>query len=218
MSKRHFRGSLSRNEPTPSKEMPRLRFDDFTYESRISGPNTPPTRPAPPRNRASWAFSLRSSSGSSSSSAAGSESSKSLNSASSAVSTGGALREPPISGIMKTMEFELSYEERAWPTHGGMKYGNDFSTFRPDAIEGMRRLLGDDLPHLPDGEHPSLSLNLDVDAWFPPSTTRHSAPPEANWKWPENNGEKKNSEDEEELYPAGMGSQGPTGNGQVGDS
>lgn len=217
MSKNFFRGSLSRSEPSPSMEMPRLRFDDFTYESRISGPDSRSCRPTPNRNRASWTFPLRSGSGSSSSSSSGSESCTATAGKSSTASVG-VLPEPPSSGIMKTMEIELSYEDRTWTKQGRMM-PRDECMLRPHSLSGFRRLTSGEVPLLPDIDNNNLSplsADFDLESGFDSTTFRHSSPPEASWHWSDSSGTRETSE-----HTLGLPSpteQSRKDNGQLGDS
>ncbi|KAF6845509.1 integral membrane protein [Colletotrichum musicola] len=220
MSKKYAKASLSRSDPPSSMEMPRLRFDDFTYESRISGPQSLRSgrRPGPPRSRASWTFPMRAGTGSSAASAAGSEvSHQSTPSQSSAVSAGGSpLLEPPAEGIMKTMEFELSYEARTWAGREA-KTPLDDRLLRPCVLAEMRRLTSGEasLLHVSNGGLSPLSAEFDLESGFPLTTFRHSAPPEASWRWAEDTGQ----EDEAGLScptPAFLDAR--DSNGQLGDS
>ncbi|KAH9244008.1 hypothetical protein K456DRAFT_1881809 [Colletotrichum gloeosporioides 23] len=217
MSKNFFRGSLSRSEPSQSMEMPRLRFDDFTYESRISGPESRSCRPTPNRNRASWTFPLRSGSGSSSSSSSGSESCTAT-AGKSATASVGVLPEPPSSGIMKTMEIELSYEDRTWTKQGRMM-PRDECILRPHSLSGFRRLTSGEVPLLPDIDSNNLSplsADFDLESGFGSTMFRHSSPPEASWQWSDSSGTRETSE-----HTLGMPSpteQSRQDNGQLGDS
>ncbi|KZL67406.1 hypothetical protein CI238_01025 [Colletotrichum incanum] len=161
-----------------SKDVPRLRFDDFSYESRISGPQSP-TRPPPPRHRASWAFPLRRKPG------FGldlSTSSESNNTSRSTISTGGTTSEPPPSGIMKTMEFQLSYEARTWTRRGRTMPQAESTTLRPSTITDMRSITAGDVPLFHDGLSPT-SLNFNIGEGYQRSTYRHSSPPGSHWEW-----------------------------------
>ncbi|KAF9877401.1 hypothetical protein CkaCkLH20_05101 [Colletotrichum karsti] len=220
MPKKFFTSSLSRSESPAAMEMPRLRFDDFTYESRISGPDSQPPRPGPPRNRSSWAFPLRSGSGSSSSSAPGLEPCANTNPGKSA-SAGGMLSEPPSSGIMKTMEIELSYEERRWTTrHERLMPRDECMNLRPQSLAVIRRLTSGEVPLLPGGNISPVSADFDIEAGFPSATFRHSSPPEASWEWPESSQAILRAEEGMGTSSLHVGLSNPVRgeNGQIGDS
>ncbi|KZL77254.1 hypothetical protein CT0861_10920 [Colletotrichum tofieldiae] len=165
------------SEESP-KEVPRLRFDDFSYESRISGPQSP-TRPLPPRHRASWAFPLRHRSGFGLDLSASSESN---NTSRSTISTGGTTSEPPPSGIMKTMEFQLSYEARTWTRRGRTMPQSETTKVRPSTIADMRSITAGDVPLFQEGMLPN-SLNLNVRDDYQQPSYRHSSPPGSHWEW-----------------------------------
>ncbi|KAM5376383.1 hypothetical protein ACJZ2D_005437 [Fusarium nematophilum] len=118
MPKRFSLGSTPKGEPPAWGEAPRLRFDDFAYELEISGPKIAVTRPPPLWSRASWAFSLRTASRPSFASGASSAASESPDNSKLPSNSGGpaspAPSEVPLWGIMRTMQFELSYEDRTW--------------------------------------------------------------------------------------------------------
>lgn len=117
---------------------------------------------------------------------------------------------------MKTMEFELSYEARTW-TGREVKTPLDDRLLRPCVLAEMRRLTSGEAPllHVSDGGLSPLSAEFDLESGFPLATFRHSAPPEASWRWAEDMGE----EDEAALTcpgPALLDARNH--NGQLGDS
>ncbi|KAK1637397.1 hypothetical protein BDP81DRAFT_394064 [Colletotrichum phormii] len=164
----------------------RLRFDDFSYESRItSGPQAHQMRPVPPppRSRASWAFPIRRGS------AVGGGGFDCITAdttlTTSTISSDGAAAEPPSSGIMKTMEFQLSYEARTWTTsrQGRMIPRDESMTLRPSTIAEMRRVTSGEVPLLHEGLSPT-SPEYDIEAGFTGwSRNRHSSPPASPWEW-----------------------------------
>ncbi|OHF03599.1 integral membrane protein [Colletotrichum orchidophilum] len=160
-----------------SKDVLRLRFDDFSYESRISGPQAPTRTAPPPRSRASWAYPLRRGSG-----AGPAIRTADATLATSTVSSGGAAAEPPSSGIMKTMEFQLSYEARMWTRRGRMIPRDESMTLRPSTIAEMRRVTSGEVPLLHGGRSPTLQ-EYDVEVGYTRSSFRHSSPPASPWEW-----------------------------------
>ncbi|KXH35952.1 hypothetical protein CSIM01_00666 [Colletotrichum simmondsii] len=171
---------------TSKNDVLRLRFDDFSYESRISsGPQANQMRPVPPpRSRASWAFPLRRGSGASGGGFDCLTADTTLTT--STISSDGAATEPPSSGIMKTMEFQLSYEARTWTTsrRGRMIPRDESMTLRPSTIAEMRRVTSGEVPLLHDGMSPT-SRDYDVEAGFTRRlcNNRHSSPPGSPWEW-----------------------------------
>ncbi|KAJ0161976.1 hypothetical protein CTA2_5304 [Colletotrichum tanaceti] len=182
-----------------SKELPRLRFDDFSYESRISGPvPQTPKRPPPPRHRASWAFPLRrgpgfaldpSSSATSATPATPDTDADTDASTMSTVSNGASESpvEPPPSGIMKTMEFQLSYESRTWTRRGKTYPRGEGLPLRPSTISDTRSIARGELPIFGRGASSSTSttsLAIDGgDARLQRESHRHSSPPASSWSW-----------------------------------
>ncbi|WQF75426.1 hypothetical protein CDEST_00440 [Colletotrichum destructivum] len=163
-----------------SKELPRLRFDDFSYESRISGPQSP-KRPPPPRHRASWAFPLRRGPGFTLDSSPSTAPDTDANTTST-VSSGASPIEPPPSGIMKTMEFQLSYESRTWTRRGKTFPQGEGLPLRPSTISDMRSITSGNLEIFCGGAS-TTSLNIDTDARLQRESHRHSSPPASSWSW-----------------------------------
>ncbi|KAK1674650.1 hypothetical protein BDP55DRAFT_179673 [Colletotrichum godetiae] len=163
----------------------RLRFDDFSYESRItSGPQVHQMRPVPPPppSRVSWAFPLRRGS------AVGGGGLECITAdttlTTSTISSDGEAAEPPSSGIMKTMEFQLSYEARTWTTsrQGRMIPRDESMTLRPSTIAEMRRVTSGEVPLLREGLSPT-SPEYDIEAGLRGTCKRHSSPPASPWEW-----------------------------------
>ncbi|TDZ37008.1 hypothetical protein C8035_v008201 [Colletotrichum spinosum] len=195
MSKKYLRG-ISRDESKASIEIPRLRFDDFAYISEVSGPEALSARETRPRTRASWSFTSRSTVGSAAASTAGSEvSHRSASPSTASVSVGSSPIEPPASGILKTMEFKLSYEARVWTGQGRAKRQEEL--LRPCALGGMRRYTSDEVTVPHDGLSP-LSAEFDLVDGFYMSKFRHSAPAEANWAWREDEDDREEKDGEED--------------------
>ncbi|KXH50089.1 hypothetical protein CSAL01_08953 [Colletotrichum salicis] len=154
----------------------RLRFDDFSYESRItSGPQAHQIRPVPPPP---WRGSAAGRGGFDCTTA-------DTTLTTSTISSDGAAAEPPSSGIMKTMEFQLSYEARTWTTsrQGRMIPRDESMTLRPSTIAEMRRVTSGEVPLLHEGFSPT-SPEYDIEAGFRgTSCNRHSSPPASSWEW-----------------------------------
>ncbi|KAK1985501.1 hypothetical protein LZ30DRAFT_367284 [Colletotrichum cereale] len=163
----------------PLDEVPRLRFDDFSYESQISGPQIP-SRPLPPRQRASWAFPLRRGPGFQLDLSA---STSSDTTSRSTISTSEGTSEPPPSGIMKTMEFQLSYEARTWTRQGRMGQQAERRTLRPSTIADIRSITSGDVPPFPEGISSISPRGKVQKGGDERACYRHSSPPVSCWEW-----------------------------------
>ncbi|WDK15317.1 hypothetical protein CGRA01v4_06598 [Colletotrichum graminicola] len=159
----------------PSDEIPRLRFDDFSYESRIFGPQVA-SRPLSPRHRTSWAFLLRRGSGFQLDI---SESTSSNTTSRTTISTSGGVSEPPPFGIMKTMEVQISYEARTWKSHERMA---DSRTLRPSTIADIRSITSGDVSLFSE-EISSTSQSIKIENGHTTSCYRHSSPLGSTWEW-----------------------------------
>lgn len=164
-----FRNEESSNTPL------RLRFDDFTFESRISGP-TSQSRPPLHRSRASWAFPLRRGPSS------GSDPTLDPTITRSTVSAGEVPCDPPPWGIMKTIEFQLSYEARTWTSRGKATRKEQSTILRPSTVAEMRRVSSGEVPLRHDSGSPT-SLDFDDEVAYPGPPFRLSSPPATPWEW-----------------------------------
>ncbi|OLN95659.1 hypothetical protein CCHL11_04978 [Colletotrichum chlorophyti] len=156
------------------RDAPRLRFDDFTYESHISGPGSRKRPPLP--KRSSWAFPLRPRSA-----MAGMQSSTDSTPSKASISTGAASLEPPPSGIMKTMEFELSYEARTWTMPGRLVPRDEGMGLRRSTVVEMTRIASREMQHL--GFLSAPTPEFDICSEYTLPSFRHSSPLPTTWDW-----------------------------------